>query len=156
MQRLHQIILIAELLLIILPSVFLVVIGVFFFLSLALEHPMLDAIVVALLSLISGASTLAVGVIILNAINKIHHPVKVYRIWYYLVAIGFIIALSASILLLMNENIISVLYREVSSSYSAFELFPLFSFGAFLMIPALHSVLVLRYANSAYDEAPSI
>ena len=142
MKLLNQAMLLLEMLVIITPISFYLIFGVGFVISSVFEQPTAENLLIGGITLISATSTVAVWYVTGAAIRRIHHMFNISNYWWALVILGFVVCVGV----IATMNSIGVEYRlggEVTSKLPAFLL------GLPLAIPAIHSMFVFRYANSA-------
>ncbi len=142
MKLLNQCILILEMVVILTPISFYLVLGLGFAMSGILEHPTFENIFIGSISLVSAVSTVAVWYVTGAAIKRLHHYLRISNYWWGLVLVGFGVCLGV----IATLNTSGVEFRLGSG---AVERLPAFLMGLPLVIPAIHSMFVFRYANGA-------
>ncbi|WP_428776593.1 hypothetical protein [Vibrio sp.] len=142
MKILNQFLLILEMLFILTPISFYLVLGLGFVLSGVLEQPTSENLLIGSISILAALSTIAVWYVTGAAIKRLHHFLRISNFWWGLVLVGFGVCLGV----IAIGNITGIEYRL---GEGFLDTLPVFLMGSPLAIPAIHSMFVFRYANGA-------
>lgn len=142
MKHLHRLIIIIEISVIILPITFLLLLGLYGFGSSFFNRPQPYVGMFLLISILGALSTVAVWYVSIAALERIKSCSKIAKYWWWLVLLGLMMCLLAVGALIALDPQTPLFGLPVK------DYLKLVLWGSPLVVPAVHSMLVFKYAGN--------